>query len=76
MEPNLLEELYKQVSRIDIKQEFKKLEPNNRTTHTCSFCGKNESEVKSLVLGPLVAICDSCLDFGKQIAEGKSNELD
>lgn len=26
----------------------------------CSFCGKNETEVKKLVAGPRVYICDEC----------------
>jgi ClpX C4-type zinc finger protein/glyoxalase superfamily protein len=28
----------------------------------CSFCGKNQHEVKSLVAGPHVFICDECID--------------
>ena len=27
----------------------------------CSFCGKNQSEVKKLIAGPSVYICDECV---------------
>ena len=27
----------------------------------CSFCGKNHKEVKKLVAGPAVYICDECI---------------
>lgn len=30
-------------------------------THTCSFCGKNQNEVKKLIAGPKVFICDECI---------------
>jgi ClpX C4-type zinc finger/Glyoxalase superfamily protein len=29
----------------------------------CSFCGKNQHEVKKLVAGPAVFICDECIDL-------------
>lgn len=28
---------------------------------TCSFCGKNQDEVKALIAGPGVRICDECV---------------
>lgn len=30
-------------------------------THDCSFCGKNQNDVKTLILGPKVSICDECV---------------
>lgn len=34
----------------------------------CSFCGKGKSEVKRLVAGPAVFICDECIaECGKLI---------
>ena len=27
----------------------------------CSFCGKNQSEVRKLIAGPAVYICDECI---------------
>jgi ClpX C4-type zinc finger/Glyoxalase superfamily protein len=29
----------------------------------CSFCGKNQHEVRKLVAGPAVCICDECVDL-------------
>ena len=29
----------------------------------CSFCGKNQDQVKRLIAGPGVYICDECIDF-------------
>ena len=34
---------------------------NNGTTLRCSFCGKNQKEVKKLIAGPTVYICDECI---------------
>ena len=33
----------------------------------CSFCGKSEHEVKKLVAGNKVYICDKCIDLCKDI---------
>lgn len=33
----------------------------------CSFCGKSQKEVKKLVAGPGVYICDECLDLCNQM---------
>ncbi len=44
----------------------------------CSFCGKNQHEVKKLIAGPSVFICDECIDLCNDIirdevpAEGAS----
>jgi ATP-dependent Clp protease ATP-binding subunit ClpX len=32
-----------------------------RIAQTCSFCGKSANEVKRLINGPGVAICDECV---------------
>ncbi|MCJ8277486.1 MAG: hypothetical protein HRT44_00645, partial [Bdellovibrionales bacterium] len=29
----------------------------------CSFCGKSQNEVKKLIAGPGVYICDECIDL-------------
>lgn len=34
---------------------------------TCSFCGKSQDEVKKLIAGPAVYICDECIDLCKDI---------
>ena len=33
----------------------------------CSFCGKNQSEVKKLIAGPSVYICDECVSLCNDI---------
>ena len=33
----------------------------------CSFCGKSQNEVKKLVAGPSVFICDECIDLCNDI---------
>jgi ATP-dependent Clp protease ATP-binding subunit ClpX len=33
----------------------------------CSFCGKSQDEVKRLIAGPTVYICDECIDLCNDI---------
>ncbi|ACL03159.1 ATP-dependent Clp protease ATP-binding subunit ClpX [Desulfatibacillum aliphaticivorans] len=33
----------------------------------CSFCGKNQDEVKKLIAGPAVYICDECIELCNEI---------
>ena len=35
----------------------------------CSFCGKNQKEVKKLIAGPTVYICDECIDLCNDIIQ-------
>ena len=41
--------------------------PNNLTM--CSFCGKSQAEVRKLIAGPGVYICDSCITICRGILE-------
>ena len=50
----------------------------------CSFCGKNQSEVKKLIAGPSVYICDECValcndiikeDTSEEVSENKKDNL-
>ena len=34
---------------------------------SCSFCGKNQKEVKKLIAGPTVYICDECIGLCNDI---------
>ncbi|UCE87938.1 MAG: ATP-dependent Clp protease ATP-binding subunit ClpX, partial [Deltaproteobacteria bacterium] len=34
---------------------------------TCSFCGKSQKEVKKLIAGPTVYICDECIELCNDI---------
>ena len=42
----------------------------------CSFCGKSQKEVKKLIAGPTVYICDECIDLCNDIIreEGSKEE--
>jgi ATP-dependent Clp protease ATP-binding subunit ClpX len=40
---------------------------NSMGNLTCSFCGKNQREVKKLIAGPSVYICDECIDLCNDI---------
>ncbi len=45
----------------------------------CSFCGKSQKQVKKLIAGPAVYICDECIDLCNEIIEeerGESVKLD
>ncbi len=42
----------------------------------CSFCGKHQSEVKKLVAGPGVYICDECVGLCAEILDEDFDELD
>ena len=39
----------------------------------CSFCGKSQRQVKKLIAGPGVYICDECIDLCNEIID---EELD
>ena len=47
-------------------------------TVTCSFCGKSQDQVKKIVAGPGVYICNECIDLCEQIidTEIKSQSAD
>jgi|GEM_PF-4161458 len=36
-------------------------EPEEKSTIYCSFCGKSQHEVRKLIAGPTVFICDECV---------------
>ena len=36
-------------------------------TYYCSFCGKSQDEVRKLIAGPIVYICDECIDLCNDI---------
>ena len=45
---------------------------NKEKTIRCSFCNKAQSEVKTLIAGPGVYICDECIDLCRSIVEEES----
>ncbi|MGI8697366.1 MAG: ATP-dependent Clp protease ATP-binding subunit ClpX, partial [Mycobacteriales bacterium] len=40
----------------------------------CSFCGKSQKQVKKLIAGPGVSICDECIDLCNEIIEEELSE--
>jgi ATP-dependent Clp protease ATP-binding subunit ClpX len=40
----------------------------------CSFCGKSQKQVKKLIAGPGVYICDECIDLCNDIIEEELSE--
>ena len=36
----------------------------------CSFCGKSQRQVKKLIAGPGVYICDECVEAMSEIIDG------
>lgn len=40
----------------------------------CSFCGKNQKEVKKLIAGPSVYICNECIKLCSEIIEDEEKE--
>lgn len=41
----------------------------------CSFCGKSQHEVKKLIAGPSVFICDECIDLCTDIIKEEASKL-
>ena len=41
----------------------------------CSFCGKTQDQVKKLIAGPNVYICDECIDLCSDIIEEEYDVL-
>ena len=42
---------------------------DNTPTVECSFCGKTQDEVRKLIAGPTVYICDECIDLCNDIVK-------
>ena len=50
---------------------------NGEIEVTCSFCGKTQEEVKKLIAGPTVYICNECIDLCNEIVnEDRQQELE
>ncbi|MGX7153070.1 MULTISPECIES: ATP-dependent Clp protease ATP-binding subunit ClpX [Enterococcus] len=47
---------------------------NGNETVRCSFCGKAQEEVRKLVAGPGVYICDECIELCKEIIDEEFSE--
>ncbi|MDP5110615.1 MAG: ATP-dependent Clp protease ATP-binding subunit ClpX, partial [Rickettsiaceae bacterium] len=49
-------------------------EKSDKKSLHCSFCGKNQFEVKKLIAGPSVFICDECTEICLDIIKEEANE--
>jgi ATP-dependent Clp protease ATP-binding subunit ClpX len=53
----------------------KKTDSSEKTLY-CTFCGKSQHEVKKLIAGPSVFICDECIDLCNEIIRDELPGLD
>jgi len=55
---------------------FRKRRPDtvdaSQSVLRCSFCNKDETEVRKLIAGPTVFICDECVEICRDIIAGRS----
>ena len=49
---------------------------NKDTKLTCTFCGKGQEDVRKLIAGPSVYICDECVDLCNDIIEEEVKSSD
>jgi ATP-dependent Clp protease ATP-binding subunit ClpX len=49
---------------------------NWRNTLYCSFCGKAQHEVKKLIAGPTVFICNECVELCMKIVREEGHATD
>lgn len=50
--------------------------PKNENQYKCSFCGKSQDEVRKLIAGPGVFICDECVSLCNSIIEEEFKDID
>src|SRR5512142_1711163 len=53
---------------------MEKKDDNEKTVHHCSFCGKSQDEVRKLIAGPTVFICDECIELCNDIVAEEWDE--
>ena len=46
-----------------------RMESKDNNKLSCTFCGKGQEEVRKLIAGPSVYICDECVDLCNDIIE-------
>tara|TARA_B100001113_G_scaffold46364_1_gene32997 strand:- start:23784 stop:25058 length:1275 start_codon:yes stop_codon:yes gene_type:complete len=60
-----------------LKREVRKLAQETTSDKlNCSFCGKVQDEVKKLIAGPSVYICNECVDLCNEIIEEEIKNVD
>ena len=48
---------------------------DTKNTLYCSFCGKSQHEVRKLIAGPTVFICDECVDLCSNIVHEEKKKI-
>jgi ATP-dependent Clp protease ATP-binding subunit ClpX len=48
---------------------------SNKSTLFCSFCGKSQHEVRKLIAGPTVFICDECVELCMDIIKEENKVI-
>jgi len=62
---------------VEKAKKYDKLAKLNRDKEIhCSFCGKSQSAVKKIVVGPGVNICNECVELCNEILNEESKEED
>jgi len=55
-------------------RRMSKTEDENKATLFCSFCGKSQHEVRKLIAGPTVFICDECVELCMDIIREENKD--
>lgn len=53
---------------------FKGDSDKNKRKLVCSFCGRSQAEVKRIIVGPGVSICNECVELCKQILDAEMED--
>jgi ATP-dependent Clp protease ATP-binding subunit ClpX len=61
-----------QVERTEVSMGKPPASSDSKNTLYCSFCGKSQHEVKKLIAGPTVFICDECVELCMDIIREES----
>jgi len=71
IEPKVIDELYNALENTS------NLSNTVKTQHSsaCSFCQRSKEEVGQLAIGPGVAICSECIEFGSEVIKSQSTQL-
>jgi len=60
---------------VDKAKKYDQLAKLNRDKEVhCSFCGKSQSAVEKLIVGPGVFICDECIELCNEILNDEEVE--
>jgi hypothetical protein len=61
-------------ARIDAAEPRAGAEPARTPILYCSFCGKTQHQVRKLIAGPHVYICDECVDLCNDIVDDPESD--